>query len=99
MIYVPTDLLNKNCYVVNEGYIRVYTDSELRNFTDVLIHQDYMLRNGVSVYPYTGSCDSINTFTDDYHYRIDFPDIVQTAFIQFIIIFILAYSFYRTIIK
>lgn len=75
-IYLPTEYVNSSCKVINNGYIRAYTNSSLTEYVDIYINQDYMLREGTNNYGYTGLCDTINTYTDDFYYRTDFPNIL-----------------------
>lgn len=75
-IYLPTEYVNSPCKVINNGYIRAYTNSSLTDYVDIYINQDYMLRQGTYSYGYTGQCDTINTYTDNFYYRTDFPDIL-----------------------
>ena len=75
-IYLPTEYINSPCKVINNGYIRVYTNNSLTNYVDIYINQDYMIREGYNSYGYSGTCDSLNTYTDNFYYRTDFPDIL-----------------------
>lgn len=74
-IYVPTEFLNSNCFVINNGYIRAYTNNDLTEYTDIFINQDYMLKTGTSE-SYTGLCDYTSNFTDDFYYRVDIDKIL-----------------------
>lgn len=84
-IYLPTEYINSPCKVINNGYIRAYTNSSLTEYVDIYLNQDYMLKQGTYSYGYTGQCDTINTYTDNFYYRIDFPDIllIFTIFVLF----------------
>lgn len=84
MIYVPTEYLNYSCKVVNNGYIRVYTNSTNTNWVDIYINQDYMIKEGYSNYSQNVVCDSVNQYTDNFYYRIDFPSIL-IMFVIFVI--------------
>ena len=75
-IYLPTEYVNSSCKVINNGYIRVYTNNDLTEYVDVFVNQDYMIRESYNNYGYNGQCDTINTYTDDFYYRTDFPDIL-----------------------
>lgn len=75
-IYLPTEYVNSSCKVINNGYIRVYTNSSLTEYVDIYLNQDYMLKQGTYSYGYSGQCDTINTYTDNFYYRTDFPDIL-----------------------
>lgn len=91
-IYIPSDYLNSPCKIINNNYIRAYTNNNLTNYVDIYINQDYMLKEGYSNYGYTGSCDTLNTYTSDYIYRVDFTNILLdlSVFTFFIIIIPLA---------
>lgn len=75
-IYLPSEYVNSPCKVINNGYIRAYTNSSLTEYVDIYLNQDYMLREGTYSYGYNGQCDNINTYTDNFYYRTDFPDIL-----------------------
>lgn len=75
-IYLPTEYINSPCKVINNDYIRVFTNSSLTDYVDIYINQDYMLKQGIYNYGYSGQCDTINTYTDNFYYRTDFPDIL-----------------------
>ena len=75
-IYLPSEYINSSCKVINNGYIRVYTNSSLTNYVDIYVNQDYMIREGYNSYGYSGQCDNLNTYTDNFYYRTDFPDIL-----------------------
>ena len=75
-IYLPSEYINSPCKVINNGYIRVYTNSNLTNYVDIYINQDYMIREGFNSYGYSGQCDGLNTYTDNFYFRTDFPDIL-----------------------
>lgn len=84
-IYLPSEYVNSPCKVINNGYIRAYTNNSLTEYVDIYLNQDYMLREGTYSYGYTGQCDSLNTYTDNFYYRTDFPDILLmfTIFVLF----------------
>lgn len=84
-IYLPTDLLNNNCKVIYNDYIRVYTNSNYTQWTDVYFRNDYMLKNGTTNYSQNVICDNLNTYTDDFYYRYDFDKIIIIFFIMVII--------------
>lgn len=75
-IYLPSEYVNSPCKVINNGYIRAYTNSSLTDYVDIYLNQDYMLKQGTYSYGYSGQCDTINTYTDNFYYRTDFPDIL-----------------------
>lgn len=79
-IYVPSGYTGKPCYQVNNGYIRVY--NTINNSTnnvvfDIYINQDYQIRQTTATYTSgTTLCDTINTYTDDFLYRVDLMNIL-----------------------
>ena len=75
-IYLPTEYVDSPCKVINNGYIRAYTNSSLTEYVDIYLNQGYMLKQGTYSYGYSGQCDTINTYTDNFYYRTDFPDIL-----------------------
>lgn len=89
-IYLPDEYLNKSCYVINNGYIRVY-ENNLKDYTDIYVNQDYMSKKGYSNTSYTGLCDNFSTFTSQYSYRVDFP-LIFNLYFQFIFLFIFLFS-------
>lgn len=92
MIYLPTEYLNKPCYVVNNGYIRVYdtiNTDESNVVYDVYINQDYMVKIGTANYSYRTVCDTLNTYTDDVYYRTDLDSILIIFLIMCIFCFLI----------
>lgn len=84
-IYVPSQYINKPCYVINNGYIRVYDTINTNiqnNITDIYINQDYMLKKGTASYSTYTLCDDFNTYTNDYVYRVDFANILISSSIM-----------------
>lgn len=77
-IYIPTEYLNKPCYVINNGYIRVYNTTHSSNNTvyDIYINQDYMIKRTTAGYSSSTICDTSNIYTDDIYYRTDFDKII-----------------------
>ncbi len=77
-IYLPTEYLNKPCYVINNGYIRVYNTTHNSNniVYDIYINQDYQVRRTTSGYSSSTQCDTMNQYTDDIYYRTDFDRIL-----------------------
>lgn len=100
-IYLPTEYLNKPCYVINNDYIRVYNTINARDNVvyDIYINQDYMVKQSTASYYDTTVCDSINTFTDDVYYRADLDKILIIYLILSIFMFYiplkLCASFYK----
>lgn len=68
-IYLPSNYIN-NCNVINNGYIRSYTNSNRTEWVDIYINQDYMEKPGSSNYGNTVVCDSLNSYTSNLYYRI-----------------------------
>lgn len=88
-IYLPSDYVNSPCKIINNGYIRAYTNNQLTNYVDIYINQDYMIKEGYTNYGYNGVCDSLNTYTDNYYYRTDFSNIlIGFGILAFFCIFI-----------
>lgn len=80
-IYLPQEYLNKPCYQVNNGYIRVFETNNYNSSNvvyDVYINQDYQVRKGMANYSSNSYCDNVNTYTSDVYYRTDFPEILLT---------------------
>lgn len=84
-IYLPSDLVNKDCKVVYNDYIRVFTNNSYSQWVDIFFKNDYILKNGSSNYPQTVVCDNLNTYTNDFYYRYDFDKIIIMFFIFIII--------------
>lgn len=92
MIYVPTEYLNKPCYVINNGYIRVYdtiNTNQSNIVYDIYINQDYMIKQGTANYYSNTVCDRLNTYTDSVYYRVDFVNILIMLTIFCIFCFVL----------
>ena len=98
-IYLPTDYVNSPCKIINNGYIRAYTNSSLTNYVDIYINQDYMIKEGYTNYGYNGSCDNLNTYSDDFYYRVDFPDILLSLLILFFFIVIIPTRAFKKLFK
>lgn len=78
-IYLPTEYLNKPCYVINADYIRVYNTvytNQNNVVYDIYIKQDYMIRQTTATYTSNTLCDRFNTYTDDFYYRTDIDKIL-----------------------
>lgn len=80
-IYLPSDLVNKDCKVVNNDYIRVYDNNSYNSWIDVYFKSDYYLKRGQTSYPSTITCDNINSYTSNIFYRYDMPSILIMFFI------------------
>jgi len=92
-IYLPTDYVNNSCKVVNNDYIRVYTNSTYTNWVDVYFKSDYMLKSGSTNYSQNNVvCDSLNTYTDNIYYRYDFCNIIIIFFILLLFCFYFPYK-------
>lgn len=90
-IYVPTEYLNKPCYTINNGYIRVYDtiNGNSNRIYDIYINQDYMIKEATANYSSNTQCVNPNLITDDIFYRTDFDSILIIFFILcFFIIYI-----------
>ena len=78
-IYLPKEYMNKPCYVVNNGYIRVYNTIN-QNYSnvvyDVYINQDYMVKQGTASYSSNTQCDRLNEYTDNFYYRLDIDKVL-----------------------
>lgn len=90
-IYLPTDLYQAECKVVNNDYIRVYTNNNYTTWTDVYFKSDYILKNGYSNYQQNVICDNLNTYTDNIFYRYDLSNILIIFLILCIFCFWLPY--------
>lgn len=88
-IYLPTDLVNKDCKVVNSDYIRVYDNSSYNSWTDVYFKSGYYLKRGQSTYSNNVVCDNVNTYTDNVLYRFD----SSGSFMIFFVICIVCFYF------
>lgn len=83
MIYVP-DLENYKCFVVqSEGVIRAYEqvpqNNKTINYRDYYINSSYIYRDSYqsfSQYTTLPVCLDNDVLTNDYQYRIDYPDIL-----------------------
>lgn len=83
-IYLPEDNIYNKCYVVqNEdvirGYDRVPSHNTTYNYRDYYINSDYIYKDGTgqwSNYSTLPICLDNNIITNDYYYRVDFPDIL-----------------------
>lgn len=87
-IYVPTEFLNKPCYTINNGYIRVYEtiNGNSNRIHDIYINQDYMIKEGTASYSTNTYCIDNNLITDQVYYRTDF-DKILVMFVLLVIIF------------
>lgn len=98
-IYIPTDYLNSPCKIINSNSIRAYTNSSLTNYVDIYVNQDYMLKEGYTNYGYNGTCDTLNTYTDNYYYRVDFTNILLNVSILFFFIVIIPTRAFKKLFK
>lgn len=81
-IYLPSYLVNKDCKVVNNDYIRVFNNSQYNIWYDVYFKSGYLIKQGSSQYGQTNVlCDSINEYTDNIMYRYDLSDSLIIFFI------------------
>lgn len=98
-IYLPTEYLNKPCYVINNGYIRVYetTNQNYSNTVyDVYINQDYMVKRGTASYASSTQCDHVNEYTDNFYYR---TDIDKVLIIFLILAFVIVWSPFKILLR
>lgn len=98
-IYLPTEYIDAPCKVVNNGYIRVYTNSSLTQYTDIYINQDYQLKSGYSQYGFTGTCDTLNTYVDNLWYRIDIDKICIVYMSIICLLWFLCSLFFKAFFK
>lgn len=99
-VYLPTQYLNKPCYVINDNYIRVYNTINLNQQNvvyDVYFRSDYLVRQTTATYNSNTLCDTINTYTDTIYYRYDISDILLIFFILFLFIFMLPYKIFSRV--
>lgn len=85
-IYVPSEYVNSSCFTINNGYIRAYTNDSLTEYVDIYVNQDYMLKKGNTTYTQNITCDSLNTLTDDWLYRLDLDKILICLLILIILV-------------
>ena len=102
-IYLPSEYLNKPCYVVNNDYIRVYNtihQNQQNTVYDIYLDQDYMVKQTNANYSSNIQCDTINTYTDDWFSRVDLPDILTCIFILCIFVILIPcqvmFRFFKT---
>lgn len=98
-IYLPTEYVDYSCKVVNNGYIRVYTNNNNTEWTDVYINQDYQLKEGYSTYSQNVNCDNVNSYTDNIWYRTDIDKIMLVFFAFFFIFWYLCSGFFNSLFK
>lgn len=88
-IFVPSDNTYNACYVVqSEGVIRGYDRIPSYNtnyhYRDYYINSSYIFRDGSgtwSNYANLPVCLSSDIITNDFYYRLDFPNILLMFFI------------------
>lgn len=98
-IYLPEDLVNSSCKVINNGYIRVYKNNNYTSWVDVYVNQDYMRREGYSNYSQNPVCDTTNEYTSSIGYRVDFLNILLVFTIIVVIWWFLVSKVLKTLIK
>ena len=107
MIYVPTDTTYNKCYVVqSEGVIRGYDvvprNNISYNYRDYYVNSDYIFRDGTgswSQYSTLPSCLSELDITNDYYYRVDFPNILLGFLILSIFCFYIPIKIFSRIFR
>ena len=83
-IYMPEDNVYNKCYVVqNEdvirGYDRTPSNNTNYNYRDYYINSSYIYKDGYgswSQYSTLPVCLSSDVITNDFYYRLDFPNIL-----------------------
>lgn len=93
-IYVPSETIYNKCYVVqNSDVIRAYdkvpNNNTDYNYRDYYINSSYIYKDGYGSwgsYSTLPVCLDSDVITNDYYYRLDFPNIL----IMFLIINIFA---------
>lgn len=98
-IYLPSDYVDYSCKVINNGYIRVYTNNSNTEWTDIYINQDYQLKKGNTTYSQNIACDNINIYTDNIWYRVDIDKIIIVFFLITFIIWYLCSGFFNSLFK
>lgn len=105
-IYLPVDVTGKCVEVQNGDVIRVYDDEipELGTsvtYTDYYINSHYIDISGSTTLDLHAVCLDNNRITNNYWYRVDFPQIFLVVFIflfiNFFIIKTLISPFFRRI--
>lgn len=74
MIYIPEYQTNYCVEIIDKDTIRVFEDNDTSFYTDYFINSHYISKQGQVDYDYIKSCSSLS-FTTDYKYRNDFPEI------------------------
>ena len=90
-IYLPSPYHTRPCKVIFNDYIRVYNTTNVNQTNviyDIYINQDYMVKQGTATYTTSVVCDTLNTYTDDYFYRVDIVNIL----LYFILILMLLFA-------
>ena len=107
MIFVPKDNTYNKCYVVqSEGVIRGYDvipqSNRNYNYRDYYVNSDYIYRDGNgswSTYSTLPVCLSNDVITNDFYYRVDFPNILLGLFILFFFIVIIPLKAFSKLFK
>lgn len=84
LIYVPNDSIYNKCYVVQSSdviraYDRVPSNNTSYNYRDYYINSSYIYRDGEGSwgsYSNLPICLDSSTLTNDYYYRLDFPNVL-----------------------
>lgn len=93
-VYLPTEYLNKPCYQINDGYIRVWNsinNNSYNTYYDVFTNNNYLVREGYTNYYNNVSCSTMYEFTDNVFYRNDIDKILVIFFILLLICFYFPY--------
>lgn len=91
-VYIPTDYLN-NCNVIYPTFIRSFTNDSKTEWVDIYPKMNYSIQKGSGTSSIV-ECNTINDFTDDYFYRIDFDSILVIFFIISILCFYFPYHIF-----
>lgn len=83
-IYVPRETIYNKCYVITSSdiiraYDRVPSNNSDYNYRDYYINSSYIYRDGYGSwgsYSNLPVCLSSDVITNDFYYRLDFPNIL-----------------------
>lgn len=91
-IYLPTKYVDMPCKVINNGYIRVYSNDQHTEYYDIYVNQDYMVKPGTTSYSQNITCDTSNEYTDEVYYRTDFDKVLVILIIMTIFMFLIPFK-------
>lgn len=101
-IYIPSQFLDKSCKIVNNDYIRVYDTTNLNQSNvvyDIYVNQDYMIKQSTANYSASTVCDTLNTYTDDWFYRVDLHNILTCILILSIFLILIPFQIFFRLFK